>query len=375
MPPKKTMKLDSGGLSLGNPRVVLKPFRADTAGHSRYKYSSQPPITSLFKQHTLSDIKLCVGDQQFYAHRLVLAAASPVFARMFEPGGWAEHESKELQLHEEPDCVKIFERFLYFFYAGSIVISDTYVIPLYMLADKYDVKPLYDECVKVIIGGLKVYFVRNSSASEFTNTTYQNILSSSDNWSSTSDAESSDDDVPAQASPTLDNVAVKSGVVLAASETFPLAVVIKMLMYCQNDDISSAALYNVESRLARQIDHGNMAVWNELEVELLVRLLQDTNFYCAEFTLFQATCSWLRYSSSRQQGDTPSVALTCIRYPTLTAQQLYEVETEPLVKTCNSAVSLVQEAIRYQLFRHCSKINNKESWSGSQFTHRQVKPH
>ena len=136
-----------GEVAGGEPRVILKPLRA-ASGKSRYRYTTQAPTAGLFNKPELSDIKLIVGDQKYYAHRLILCSASDVFGKMLGTN-WLESTQKELVLQEEEECVKVFDRFLYFFYSGSIIISDSYVIPLYMLADKYNVTQLYGECVKV----------------------------------------------------------------------------------------------------------------------------------------------------------------------------------------------------------------------------------
>ena len=72
----------------------------------------------------LSDVRLRLmpTDKLFHAHRLVLSAASDVFAAMLSPGSWAESRQSDLELHEEPDCARVFDRFLYFLYSGNIVI-------------------------------------------------------------------------------------------------------------------------------------------------------------------------------------------------------------------------------------------------------------
>ena len=297
----------------------------------------------------------------------------------------------------------MFERFLYYFYSGTIVISDSYVIPLFMLADKYNVKPLYAECVKVIITGLKVYMVTKSSPGKSRpslvpgpstttgpSTSYEPISSSS-SFSESSDSDSSDDlsggvGLLAEDSTGAGTVSTlrtrvstsakssKPVTHLAASETFPLSLVMKMLMYCQNEQISSAALYNLEARLAKHILHDNFGVWNDLELTLLLRLLSDTHFYCNEFTLYKAARSWLQYDPTRLTGDTPAHVLSCIRYPNLEPHELYDVEKDEFLQTCEAAVGLVQQAIRFGLFRHCCKAEQLEDWTGPQFVPRQIKP-
>ncbi len=162
-PPRKLYKMRGGGKwragkkwATGEPRVILRPLRSESSGKSRYRFTTLSPTAAHFNKPDLSDIKLIVGDETFYAHRLILCSASDVFARMLG-SDWIESQRKELVLQEEEECVKVFDRFLYYFYSGSIIISDSYVIPLFMLADKYNVTQLYNECVKQIENGLKIY--------------------------------------------------------------------------------------------------------------------------------------------------------------------------------------------------------------------------
>ena len=415
MPPKtrKVFKM-KGKWSVGEPRVILRPLRADSSGMKGYRFTTSAPTSTLFNKPELSDIKLKVGDQTFYAHRLILCSGSEVFAKMLG-SNWLESKKKELTLQEDEDCVKVFDRFLFFFYSGSIVISDSYVIPLFMLADKYNVTTLYGECVKVIENGLKVYVVPRTVRSEdrdgrqsshhhdpydagpSTSGMGDGPYSSASSYSDSSDTESTEGEeevaakmvavsnesatsssvFPASASSGDNQVPVtpvkKTVKHLVASETFALHLVVKMCTLCQDERLSKAALYNLEARLCNQILHNNFGSWNDLEQPLVVRILQDDFCYLKEYLLFCAAKSWLEYKEERQTEEIMTDVLCCIRYPILTPDDLYVVEKDEILQECPDACKLVREAVRFNLYRCCPRAMSEEDWTGKQFQHRQVK--
>ena len=386
MPPKKS----KGSVSDQKiPRVIIQPLKAGPSGEHTYRFATTPPSANLFNNPLLSDIKLIVGDESFYGHRLILCAGSDVFARMLS-SDWAESQSPELVLQEDEDCMKVFHRFLFYFYTGTIVIGDDCVFQIFMLADKYNVRSLYEECVNHIVKGLKVFVVTRSSSSSIEIiqknkevpvkfpgfTTCAPVESSSSSFSDCSDSESNDssdvigliDPIPGPSKP-----AGHTTKQLIASETFPLSFVMKMLCCTTDECIQSAALYNMEARLCNQICNGNYGVWNDLDQKLLVRMLNDPHFYCNEYTLYQATKSWFKYQSERCRPDIMKSVLCLLRYPILSAEELYCVESDPLIQQCSEALLLVKEAIRYKLFHDCSKAADKENWRGSQFENRTIK--
>ena len=372
-----------------NPRVILQPFSAydARAPSNRPSFNSMPPIASLYNKKEWSDIKLKVGDTEYHAHRLVLCAGSEVFARMLG-SDWAESKSSILELHEEHECVKVFERFLFYLYTGQVAISEACVIPLFLLADKYTVEALYDECVKVIKNGLKVYVVPPKHHPHDPYQLSSSSPSSSDS-SESEDVSAPEDEVvnspeAGDSSPSASAIVVhmaesprattscSAKVHLFASEIFPLSLVMKMLTFCQNESIRSSALYNLEVRLSNQIRHGYFGVWNDLDKELLLHMLGDDNFYCDEFTLFRASTSWLCYQEDRQTEDNVTEVLSMIRYPLLSPRQLYEVEKDLLASCCDDAMLLIRSAMRYRLFKDCVK-GEKEDWSGTQFQSRRLR--
>lgn len=371
-----------------NPRVILLPFLAPDSRSepNRYHFTSSPATTALFNKPDFSDLRLAVGDVQYYAHRLILCAASDVFSKMLG-SNWSESQCSELVLHEDENCTAIFQQFLFYLYSGSIMISEAHVVPLFMLADKYNVKLLYDECVKVIKNGLKVYVVHKFTSSH----AVFDLSSSSSESSSESDSSEENSNIAvdnqapllAQAGPSYSppsnsadptkNTESADNFHLIASEAFPLTLVIRMLTVCQNERILHSALYNLEVRLGKQISHSNFAMWNDLQLDLLTQILSDDYFMCEEHMVFRAAKSWLSYSEERKTSNTINRVLRCIRYPLLHPRQLYEVERDPLVTQSSDAMDLIREAMRYQLFRDCVPTTEEERWSQKAFQLRKIR--
>ena len=97
-------------------------------------------LSNTFMSDNFSDVTLKVGGKHYPAHRSFLAASNPYFERMFFGGDWKE--TKEVQLEETPGCQDVFPTFLQYFYKGSVSVNRQTVVPLVVLADKYDVKVL-----------------------------------------------------------------------------------------------------------------------------------------------------------------------------------------------------------------------------------------
>ena len=370
-----------------NPRVILRPLLADSSGHGRYRFTSLPASASLFNKPDLSDIRVTVGDQSYYAHRLILCAASEVFRHMLDDR-WAESNTRELNLEEDEECAKYFDKFLQYMYTGSIVISETFVLPLFMLADKYEVKPLYGECVKIIENGLKVYLVTKKyeecdTFSIFT----KKFMAATSTTDESSDTDMSDHEpsspqrhidpssriVPnheaGSSQPAAANAAMApNALYLVASEIFPLLTVIRMLLFCHNERIKQAALYNLEARLSKQISSENYCVWNDLSEEVLLLMLKDDYFYCKEFVIFKAVKSWLQYDKQRNAD----AVLSEVRYAVLSHQELYEAQKDAAVRDSPATKERIQEAIRFQLFKECGDAV-EEQWTGSRYEARTVR--
>nr|CAB3263068.1 uncharacterized protein LOC100187381 [Phallusia mammillata] len=97
----------------------------------------------------MSDIVLKLGAERFHAHKFVLVLMSDVFRTMCSKR-WDHDNVNELELSECNECIPVFPKFLHFLYHGTVSVKTATALPLLMLADKYNVKPLKLSCEKYI---------------------------------------------------------------------------------------------------------------------------------------------------------------------------------------------------------------------------------
>lgn len=107
-------------------------------------------INSLRKSQTFCDVFLMVGDRRIPAHRIVLAASSPVFKASLTSELKRQKEGEvfdEVQVSDfDPDTI---EEMLNFIYTGEVGITLTYkkALELILAADYYDLENLKEFCV------------------------------------------------------------------------------------------------------------------------------------------------------------------------------------------------------------------------------------
>ena len=116
-------------------------------------------ITKLWSDQTLTDVALQCQGKEFKAHKLILAAASPVFEAMFKEDA-TEHEDASSSLY---NCVNIedidsdvFELFLRYLYTGQVDQLDEKLTDIFPVADKYDVQPLREICIQHMAKNISV---------------------------------------------------------------------------------------------------------------------------------------------------------------------------------------------------------------------------
>jgi hypothetical protein len=78
-------------------------------------------LNSLWQEDCFCDVRLTVGQREFPAHRLVLAAASPYFKAMFMCG-LDEGKMESIPLHDISPVV--FESLLKFVYSGELRLNE-----------------------------------------------------------------------------------------------------------------------------------------------------------------------------------------------------------------------------------------------------------
>ncbi|KAG8325513.1 BTB POZ domain-containing protein [Homalodisca vitripennis] len=97
-------------------------------------------IATLYAERLMSDVTLVVGGVEYPAHRLILCASSEVFQVMLMSPRWSESHESRVVLQESGPCSDIFGEFLSYFYTGRIRINQHTIMPVLLLADKYNVK-------------------------------------------------------------------------------------------------------------------------------------------------------------------------------------------------------------------------------------------
>lgn len=108
--------------------------------------STLQKLFQLYTKSDLCDVQLQVGPHIFHAHRLILSMSSDVFKTMLTDTKWPDAHKARILLNEELECVEVFGDFLQYMYTGNIHLSNLSVLPVLMLADKYNIHDLGSEC-------------------------------------------------------------------------------------------------------------------------------------------------------------------------------------------------------------------------------------
>lgn len=113
-------------------------------------------LADLFARQTHSDVQFCFKKgETIGGHVSILAARSPVFAAMFQ------HDMQESNTREvaiEDIRPEIFKELLHYIYSGrcSNPLTEDTVQPLFVAADKYDIKDLKEDCVRYLLPSVNV---------------------------------------------------------------------------------------------------------------------------------------------------------------------------------------------------------------------------
>ncbi|GMR36323.1 hypothetical protein PMAYCL1PPCAC_06518 [Pristionchus mayeri] len=126
-----------------------EPCGIDCFGEDRETLND---LAKYYNNAHLSDVNLVLGDQTFPSHRLILAKSSEVFDRMLSQR-W-NGEEKDITIVEEPSTVRYFPAFLRFLYCNHVVLHHENVLPILILADKYNVSSLKKVCVEFAISSV-----------------------------------------------------------------------------------------------------------------------------------------------------------------------------------------------------------------------------
>jgi len=115
----------------------------------RSKISSTPYYLS----DAFSDVTIQVGEENFPAHKIILAERSRFFARMFAS---SMRENNEGLVRIPGDDEALFREVLRFIYQGTVENLDENATDLYILSDKYDIPELSSMCEKHLLDHLNL---------------------------------------------------------------------------------------------------------------------------------------------------------------------------------------------------------------------------
>ena len=110
-------------------------------------------MSSAFHSGNFSDVDLVSDNEIISAHRVVLAARSPVFAAMFGSDNFRESKTRRIPIEEtDPITLKIFVQFLYEDKLDEGLLASDFQLchNLIMLANRYDVQPLKEKCSDIV---------------------------------------------------------------------------------------------------------------------------------------------------------------------------------------------------------------------------------
>ncbi|XP_065205278.1 speckle-type POZ protein B-like [Planococcus citri] len=110
-------------------------------------------LVALFENQELMDVVLSVNGKEYPAHKIVLAASSPVFRAMFK------HSLKEKELNRvdiEDINEAVVEEMLKYIYTGKCEVPDELAEGLLAAADKYELCRLKMMCAKTLFERLSV---------------------------------------------------------------------------------------------------------------------------------------------------------------------------------------------------------------------------
>ncbi|KAI1287838.1 BTB/POZ domain-containing protein 17 [Halotydeus destructor] len=268
-------------------------------------------IAGLYADRLLSDITLEVNGKRYPAHRLILCASSDVFQVMLMNPSWSESQESNIVLMEDTACFAVFPEFLKYMYTGRIEINHFQVLPLLMLADKYNIKDLVSLCLE-----------------------YQ-----------------------------VDHA-------VNAAQDHQIVSWLQYARQCGHFKVSQVASdfisWNFEAVSAK-------SDFVAMETDVLVHFLQMSSLVVKdEYSLFEAAAGWLLYQKNRIEDDSLFEELTIhvmshIRFPMLSPKQLARLLLNPLVVSFKDFfVEKMSAAMSY----HSGKRSRDEDKDGTDYTPR-----
>ena len=112
-------------------------------------------MNSFRKLQTFCDVVLVVKDRRFSAHKVVLAASSPVFKALFTSELTREKANEDFEVNVPDFDPNTVEELLNFVYTGEVGITEKNAEELLKVADYYDISNLKELCAEILFINLK----------------------------------------------------------------------------------------------------------------------------------------------------------------------------------------------------------------------------
>ena len=122
-------------------------FSINMVAHSEILFSK---CAQFREQGEFIDVRLKVGEDNFAAHRIVLAASSDYFHAMFSHG-MKESNQEVIELKDENISAAAFKIILDSVYSGEISVNDENVFEVLTAADHLQVSSVVEQCCKYLI--------------------------------------------------------------------------------------------------------------------------------------------------------------------------------------------------------------------------------
>lgn len=131
--------------------ITSKTFPARTSTVNDREWSSvlKQGLGDLYLEQSLVDVKLVVGDREFPCHRLILAAASPVFKAMFTCD-MAEKKQERIVLTEFSDAA-VMNEVLNYLYKGEITLTNDTAEHILSIAHYFQLNELQNMCERFMV--------------------------------------------------------------------------------------------------------------------------------------------------------------------------------------------------------------------------------
>lgn len=247
-------------------------------------------VAQFFNQKDISDVTIRVEDQQFFAHKFVLAKSSDVFRAMLYGDNWVQEHETDVILTESPECQAVFDVFLRFMYTAEVTITVDTAVGILCLADKYNVTSLKALCVG--------YMVQNTRSPRVSNALQWY------NWAKALNLE-------------------------------------ELIESC-----TKTISWNIESVISSE-------EWTKMDMQFICDILNNSGLVVGnEYLLYTSLVSWLLFEQHKEDlKSNAEVLLPLIRFPQMQVNQLYEIESSEffnMPETKELMKELIGKAYRFR---------------------------